>query len=72
MVIALLTIPPSMAKQHTTNLKSMMLLSVALGIILTTGGLWASYMLDLASGATVIILLVIAFVISTMIKKIKE
>ena len=72
MVIALLTIPPSIAKQHTTNLKPMMLLSVILGIILTTGGLWASYMLDLASGATVIILLVIAFIVSTLIKKIKD
>ena len=72
MVIALLTIPPSIAKQHTANLKPMMLLSVVLGIILTTTGLWASYVLDLASGATVIILLVIAFIVSTVIKKIKE
>jgi zinc transport system permease protein len=72
MVIALLTIPPSIAKQHTTNLKPMMLLSVILGIIITTIGLWLSYELDLASGATVIILLVIAFVVSTVIKKIKE
>jgi zinc transport system permease protein len=72
MVIALLTIPPSIAKQHTTNLKPMMLLSIILGVILTTGGLWASYELDLASGATVIILLVIAFIVSTVVKKIKE
>ncbi|MGD9159556.1 MAG: metal ABC transporter permease [Desulfobacteraceae bacterium] len=72
MVIALLTIPPSIAKQHTTNLKPMMFLSAVLGIILTTCGLWISYRLDLASGATVIILLVIAFVVSTTIKKVKE
>ena len=72
MVIALLTIPPSIAKQHTTNLKPMMLLSVLLGMILTTLGLWASYMLDIASGATVIILLVVSFIISTLVKKLKE
>ena len=71
MVIALLTIPPSIAKQHTTNLKPMMMLSVLLGIILTIGGLWASYMLDLASGATVITLLVIVFIVSTVVKKFK-
>lgn len=72
MVIALLTIPSSIAKQHTTNLRPMMFSSVLLGIVLTTCGLWASYVLDLASGATIIILLVIAFVISTIIKKIKK
>jgi zinc transport system permease protein len=72
MVIALLTIPPSIAGQHTANLKPMMMLSVVLGVILTTSGLWASYMLDLASGATVIILLVIAFIVSTVVKKLKE
>ncbi len=71
MVIALLTIPPSIAKQYTINLKSMMILSVILGIVFTIAGLWVSYMLDLASGATVIILLVAAFLISAMIKKIK-
>ncbi|MBN2419702.1 MAG: metal ABC transporter permease [Deltaproteobacteria bacterium] len=71
MVIALLTIPPSIAKQHTTNLKPMMILSVLLGVMLTLGGLWASYKLDLASGATVIILLVVAFIISTVIRKLR-
>ena len=72
MVIALLTIPPSIAKQHTTNLKPMMIFSVVLGIIMTTAGLWASYMMDLASGATVIILLVIAFIVSTLVKRLKN
>ena len=72
MVIALLTIPPSIAKQHTTNLKPMMFLSVLLGMLLTICGLWASYKLDLASGATIIILLVIAFIVSTAVKKIRE
>jgi len=72
MVIALLTIPPSIAKQHTTNLKPMMVLSVLLGIVLTTGGLWVSYTRDLASGATIIILLVVAFIVSTIVKKLKR
>ena len=71
MVIALLTIPPSIAKQYTTNLKPMMFLSTLLGIVLTTAGLWISYIYDLASGATVILLLVIAFVISTVVNRFK-
>ena len=71
MVIALLTIPPSIAKQYTTGLKPMMFFSVLLGIILTTAGLWISYIYDLASGATVILLLVAAFVVSTVVRRLK-
>lgn len=72
LVIALLTIPPSIAKQHTINLRPMMLLSVALGIILTLGGLWVSYIIDIASGATVILFLAMAFIISTLLKKMRS
>ncbi len=72
MVIALLTIPPSIAKQYTIGLKPMMFFSVLLGIILTTAGLWISYIYDLASGATVILLLVAAFTVSTVVRKIKK
>ena len=72
MVIALLTIPPSIAKQYTIGLKPMMFFSVLLGIILTTAGLWISYIYDLASGATVILLLVAAFAVSTVVRKIKK
>ena len=67
LVIALLTIPPSIAKQHTRNLLPMIILSVILGILLTLGGLCISYGLDLASGATIILLLAIAFVVSTVL-----
>jgi len=72
LVIALLTIPPSIARQHIINLVPMMVFSVVLGIILTLGGLWGSYILDIASGATVILLLAFAFIVSTVIKKIRE
>lgn len=72
LVIALLTIPPSIAKQHTKNLLPMIILSVILGTLLTLGGLCISYGLDLASGATVILLLTLAFIVSTLIKKIRE
>jgi zinc transport system permease protein len=56
LVIALLTIPAALARQFTHDLKKMMLLSILLGAILTFGGLWLSYELDLASGATIILL----------------
>ncbi|MFC1867108.1 metal ABC transporter permease [Thermodesulfobacteriota bacterium] len=71
LVIALLTIPPAIAQQHTDNLLKMMGLSVLLGGLLNVGGLWLSYTLDLASGATIILLLAVAFLCSTIIKKLK-
>ena len=56
LVIALLTIPAALAKQFTYDLKKMILLSIIFGAIFTFGGLWLSFALDLASGATIILL----------------
>ena len=56
LVIALLSIPATIARQFTHNLFKMMLLAVLFGAILTFGGLWLSYELDVASGATIILL----------------
>ena len=72
LVIALLTIPPSIARQYTDNLRPMMLLSAVLGTILTMGGLWCSYILDIASGATIILLLAAAFVVSSVITRMRK
>ncbi len=55
LVIALLTIPAALARQFTHNLKKMMLLAILVGGVLTFSGLWLSYLLDLASGATIIL-----------------
>jgi zinc transport system permease protein len=55
LVIAMLTIPAAVAKQFTYNLTKMMLLSSLIGIIIVLCGLWLSYELDLASGATIVI-----------------
>jgi zinc transport system permease protein len=55
LVIALLTIPAALARQLTHSLKKMMLLAILAGVVFTIGGLWLSYLLDLASGATIIL-----------------
>ncbi|GAI83035.1 unnamed protein product, partial [marine sediment metagenome] len=57
LVIALLTIPSSICRQFTYNMKKLIISSIVTGIILTITGLWISYLLDLASGATIILLL---------------
>jgi len=56
LVIALLTIPAALARQFTHTLWKMMLLAILFGEAFTFGGLWLSYELDVASGATIILL----------------
>ena len=67
LVIALLTIPATMAKMFTRSLKGMMLLSVVIALGLSISGLWLSYALDMASGATIIILSGISFIITSLL-----
>jgi zinc transport system permease protein len=55
LVIAMLAFPAAMARQFTHDIKKMMVLSVILGMIFTFCGLWISYLLNLASGATIIL-----------------
>lgn len=69
LVIALLTIPAAMARQFTHSLKKMMLLSIFLGIVFALGGLWLSYELDLASGATIVLLAGALFLASLAFKR---
>jgi zinc transport system permease protein len=76
LVIALLTIPAALARQFTYNLKKMMLLAILVGAVFTFSGLWLSYLLDLASGATIILVsgtvLFISFGIAKLRRKTRE
>ena len=69
LVIALLTIPAAIARHFTYSLKKMMLLAILLGIVFTFSGLWLSYLLDLASGATIILVSGLALFISLGISR---
>ncbi|HML05141.1 MAG TPA: metal ABC transporter permease [Methanobacterium sp.] len=69
LIIALLSIPAAISKQFTHNIKKVMLYSVIIGVILNIMGLLLSYIFNLASGATIVLVLGIAFIISTLIKK---
>ncbi|MCD6359021.1 MAG: metal ABC transporter permease [Dehalococcoidia bacterium] len=72
LVISMLTIPASLAKMCTTNLRKMMLLSTIFGAIFTFAGLWLSYELDLASGATIILVSGSVLLISLAVSKIRS
>lgn len=75
LVIALLTIPAALARQFTHSIKKMMLLAILAGAVFTFSGLWLSYLLDLASGATIILVsgsaLFISFGVSKLRNKVK-
>lgn len=64
LLIALFTIPAAIAKQYSYNIRNLMILATVIGIILTTTGLILSYIFDLASGATIVMVLAAAFAIS--------
>jgi len=68
MVIALLTIPAAIAGQFVQDLKQMMMYSSYLGIIFTTVGLWLSYTWDLTSGATIILVSGITYLVTLVFK----
>jgi len=56
LVIALLTIPPLVAQRLARSLAATVATSIAVGLVLTVGGLLISYRLDLPSGPTMVLL----------------
>ena len=63
MVIALLTIPPAIARNFSKNLFVMILLSSLFCAFFTIFGLWLSYVLDTASGAMIILVAATTFMV---------
>jgi zinc transport system permease protein len=71
LVIALLTIPPFIVEKHARSLGQMMVGSSLLGALFTISGLWLSYKYNLTSGATIIMVSGVAFLISLLIERIR-
>ena len=69
LVIALLTIPPFIVEKYARSLAQMMLGSSVLGALFTVSGLWLSYRYNLTSGASIIMVSGIAFLISLVIDR---
>jgi len=66
LVIALLTIPPFIAEKFTGSLRAMMVLSSILSGLFTLTGLWLSYLFNLTSGATIILVAAAGFFMSAL------
>jgi zinc transport system permease protein len=67
LVIALLTIPSATAALFTRNMTGMMVLSMVLSAIFTMGGLFISYIFDLPSGAAIILLSALGFLLGNLL-----
>lgn len=69
MVIALLTMPAAISAQWVRSLKKMMALASALGVVFTIGGLWASYAFNLTSGASIIMVAAVGYLVSSALRR---
>ena len=72
LVIALLTLPAAIAAQYLSSLGKMMMAASLLGMLFTTAGLVVSYVADLPSGASIILISGIAYLISTMVNQLLQ
>lgn len=72
MVIALMTMPPAIAGLFVKDMKRMMALSVLLSVFFSFSGLMLSYYLNLTSGATIILVAGVAYLVSFLIQKSRQ
>ena len=68
LVIALCTIPASIAEMFTKDLRRMMAIAAALGMFFTTTGLLLSYYCNLTSGATIILIAGVFYILSLIVR----
>ena len=66
MVIALLTIPAAVARSFSRTLYGMMALGTLFSILFSIVGLWLSWVFDLASGATIILVAALVFLFNAL------
>jgi zinc transport system permease protein len=68
LVIALFTISPYIAEKYSKSLKSMILLSIVFNMVFTVIGLGLSYAFNLTSGAVIILVAGLFFLVSLVFK----
>lgn len=68
LVIALLAMPAAIGRHYTYNINRLMILSTLIGVVITVTGLFISYVADLPSGATIVLLLGGTLLFSSFLK----
>jgi zinc transport system permease protein len=71
LVIALLTIPPYIAEKYARSMLHMMIYASFLSIVFTLSGLYLSYVFNLTSGATIILVAAAGFLVSVGIERLR-
>lgn len=69
LVIALLTIPPYIAEGYAKSLSAMMVIAGLLSTLFTFIGLWLSYTYNLTSGACIILVAGVGFLLSLLLER---
>lgn len=69
LALAMLTIPPSIAKLFTKRLQSIMLWAGLIGVLVSLSGLTLSYYLNIPSGATIILVSIGLYFIALLVIK---
>jgi zinc transport system permease protein len=69
LAISLLTVPQMTANLFTYNFKKMIWLSIAIGLVGCVGGLIASYVLNVPSGASIIFFSIVLYAVCKLIKR---
>jgi zinc transport system permease protein len=72
LIIALLTAPPAIARQLTHSIKKIMIYSSCLGAIFCLGGLWISYEMNIASGATIILFSGLSYLAVSAVRRLRR
>jgi ABC-type Mn2+/Zn2+ transport system permease subunit len=72
LVSALLVLPGATGRQLARNYRGMLVLSILSALVSTIGGLFLSYYLDLASGATIVLLAGGLFFLAFLFRRLKE
>ncbi len=69
LVIALLTIPTFIAEKFAGSLRTMIIMSSLLNGVFTITGLWVSYLLNLTSGAAIIMVAAAGFLVAELLQR---
>lgn len=72
LVLALLTAPAAIAGLLTQNFEHRIIAAILVGIVLSFAGLFLSYTLNIASGASIVILLVVCYLLAFIIHSLRE
>ncbi len=72
LVIALFTIPASIAELFTRKLSRIMIISSLLGMVFTITGLFLSYYFNLTSGATIILVAGVCYFAAVLLKRLMK